>query len=81
MAFRWEFAKKRRRALLQEHAEYLSVLEGRLELTLNGETVILKAGDPEVLVPRRVVHGFSSFEGERVILRERPNPAGLYKAL
>ncbi|KAI0486323.1 hypothetical protein F4859DRAFT_469895 [Xylaria cf. heliscus] len=65
----------------KEHAEYLSVIEGRLELTLNGDKVILKAGDPAMFVPRRVVHSFTSFKGERVILRERPDPAGLHKAL
>ncbi|KAI1125117.1 hypothetical protein F5Y10DRAFT_14663 [Nemania abortiva] len=65
----------------KEHAEHLSVVEGRIEVTLNGEKVILKAGDPAVLVPRRTVHSFTSFKGERVILRERPDPAGPYKAL
>ncbi|KAI0399320.1 hypothetical protein F4802DRAFT_53911 [Xylaria palmicola] len=63
------------------HTEYLSVIEGRIELTLNGDKLILKAGDPALRVPRRVVHSFSSFKGERVILRERPDPAGLYSAM
>ncbi|KAI1169865.1 hypothetical protein F4777DRAFT_571574 [Nemania sp. FL0916] len=65
----------------KEHAEYLSVLEGRLEVTLNSDTVILQAGDPALFVPRRAVHSFRSFEGEKVIMCERPDPAGLYKAL
>ncbi|KAI0873257.1 hypothetical protein GGS24DRAFT_464254 [Hypoxylon argillaceum] len=65
----------------KEHAEYLSVVEGRLEFTINGDKVILQAGDPEVFVPRRVVHSVTSFKGERAILRERAEPAGLYKAL
>ncbi|KAI1425413.1 hypothetical protein F5Y12DRAFT_747413 [Xylaria sp. FL1777] len=65
----------------KEHAEYLSVIEGRIELTLNGDKVILKAGDPALFVPRRIVHSFISFKGESVILRERPDPAGLYKAM
>ncbi|KAI0555629.1 hypothetical protein F4679DRAFT_590704 [Xylaria curta] len=66
---------------MQEHAEYLSVIEGRIEFTLNGEQIILNAGDPELFVPRRVVHSFKSFKGEKSILRERPDPAGIYKAL
>ncbi|KAI1384397.1 uncharacterized protein F4822DRAFT_415020 [Hypoxylon trugodes] len=65
----------------KDHAEHLSVLEGRLEITLNGEKIILKAGDPEVLIPRRVVHGVRGFKGERLCFRERPDPAGMYKAL
>ncbi|KAI1324473.1 hypothetical protein F5Y16DRAFT_402321 [Xylariaceae sp. FL0255] len=65
----------------KHHAGHLSVVEGRAEFTLNGEKVILKPGDPPVFVARRVVHSFRSFPGEPVILRERPDPAGLYKAL
>lgn len=52
-----------------------------MEMTLDGETVMLNAGDPSVLVARRVVHSFRSFKGERLVVRERPDPAGLYKAL
>ncbi|KAI0860227.1 hypothetical protein F4860DRAFT_504096 [Xylaria cubensis] len=65
----------------KEHAEYLSVIEGRIEFTLNGEKIVLNAGDPDLFVPRRVVHSFKSFKGEKSILRERPDPAGIYKAL
>ncbi|RYC56651.1 hypothetical protein CHU98_g9554 [Xylaria longipes] len=65
----------------KEHAEYISVIEGRIECTLNGDKVILKAGDPTLCVPRRIVHSFISFKGERFIIRERPDPAGLYKAM
>ncbi|KAI0202413.1 hypothetical protein F4808DRAFT_421540 [Astrocystis sublimbata] len=65
----------------KEHSEYLSVIQGRIELTLNGDTVILSPGDPALLVPRRAIHSFVSFAGERVVLRERPDPAGLYKAM
>ncbi|KAI0176966.1 hypothetical protein BJ166DRAFT_11350 [Pestalotiopsis sp. NC0098] len=65
----------------KEHAEYLNVLEGRMEVTLNGEKVIVKAGDPPILVARRVVHSIKSFEGERLVFREKPDPGGLHKAL
>jgi mannose-6-phosphate isomerase-like protein (cupin superfamily) len=57
------------------------VIEGRMELTVNGETTIVNAGDPAVLVPRRAVHSVKGFKGEKLIFRERPDPAGLYKAL
>ncbi|KAI1384067.1 uncharacterized protein F4822DRAFT_434014 [Hypoxylon trugodes] len=63
------------------HSEYLSVIEGRIELSLDGEKIILRAGDPAILVRRRVVHGFKGFVGERLVFRERPDPAGMYKAL
>ncbi|KAI4859874.1 hypothetical protein F4820DRAFT_438513 [Hypoxylon rubiginosum] len=65
----------------KNHSEYLSVVEGRVEVTLNGDKVIVKAGDPAVRVPRRVVHSIRGFKGEKLIFRERPDPAGMYKAM
>ncbi|KAI1402772.1 hypothetical protein F4819DRAFT_507228 [Hypoxylon fuscum] len=65
----------------KDHAEHLSVLEGRLEVTVNGDKIVLKAGDPAVFVPRRIVHSMKGFEGEKLIFRERPDPAGMYKAM
>ncbi|KAI1769930.1 hypothetical protein F4818DRAFT_456507 [Hypoxylon cercidicola] len=65
----------------KNHSEYLSVIEGRIQVTLNGDKIMLKAGDPALLVPRRVVHSIQGFKGEKFIFRERPNPAGMYKAL
>jgi mannose-6-phosphate isomerase-like protein (cupin superfamily) len=57
------------------------VVEGRVEITLNGKTTAVKAGDPAVLVPRRAVHSVKGFKGEKLIFREKPDPAGIYKAL
>ncbi|KAI1100846.1 hypothetical protein F4804DRAFT_317698 [Jackrogersella minutella] len=65
----------------KDHAEYISVLEGRMEVTLNGDKVILRAGDPVVYIPRRVPHSMKGFKGEKLVFRERPDPAGMYKAL
>ncbi|KAI1204741.1 uncharacterized protein F4807DRAFT_446035 [Annulohypoxylon truncatum] len=65
----------------KDHAEHLSVLKGRIQVTLNGDKIILKAGDPALLVPRRAVHSLKSFEGEELVFRERPEPAGMYKAM
>ncbi|KAI2606661.1 hypothetical protein GGR54DRAFT_411426 [Hypoxylon sp. NC1633] len=65
----------------KNHAEYLVVLEGRAEVTINGNKIILEAGDPAMFVPRRVVHSVKGFKGEKLIFRERPDPAGMYKAM
>ncbi|KAI2607144.1 uncharacterized protein GGS25DRAFT_494566 [Hypoxylon fragiforme] len=65
----------------KDHAEYLHVIEGRVEITLNGDKVLMKAGDPAVRVSRRAVHSIKGFRDERLVLRERPDPAGMYKAL
>ncbi|KAG9239867.1 hypothetical protein BJ878DRAFT_546915 [Calycina marina] len=65
----------------KNHDEHFSVLEGRLEFTLDGKEMIIKAGDPETFVPRRKVHQVKGFKGERLVFRERPDPAGMYKAL
>lgn len=50
-------------------------------MTLDGKTIIVKAGDPAVLIKRRVVHSVQSFKGERTVFREQPDTAGDYKAL
>ncbi|KAK7755582.1 hypothetical protein SLS62_002517 [Diatrype stigma] len=65
----------------KDHAEYLSVIEGRVEIHINGDKFVLKAGDPAVFVPRRVVHSIRGFQNERLVFRERPDPAGMYKAM
>lgn len=57
------------------------MLEGRLEITLDGKNIILKAGDPSLILPSRVVHSMKSFKGEKVHFREQPDPPGIYKAL
>jgi mannose-6-phosphate isomerase-like protein (cupin superfamily) len=66
---------------VQNHQEYLGVVEGRVKITLNGKTSIMNAGDPAVLVPRRAVHSVEGFKGEKLIFREKPDPAGICKAL
>jgi hypothetical protein len=59
----------------------MTVLEGRVKITCNGETVELKAGDPAFFIPRRAVHSIEGFKGERLVAQERPDPPGLYKAM
>jgi mannose-6-phosphate isomerase-like protein (cupin superfamily) len=65
----------------KNHQEYISVLEGRVEMTIGGTVSILNAGDPPAVIPRRVVHSFKSFKGERLVVCESPDPPGLYKGL
>ncbi|KAL1634020.1 hypothetical protein SLS56_002612 [Neofusicoccum ribis] len=64
----------------QYHSEHMTVLEGRAAITLDGKTQIVQAGDPTVSIPARHTHSMKGFEGEKLVLRERPDPAGLYKA-
>ncbi|KAI1181449.1 hypothetical protein F5B17DRAFT_425286 [Nemania serpens] len=65
----------------KEHAEYLTVVEGRAKVTLDSKEVIIQAGDAPVLVARRVVHSIETFVGERVVIQERPSPGGDYKIM
>ncbi|KAK0385312.1 hypothetical protein NLU13_7788 [Sarocladium strictum] len=65
----------------KHHAEYMTVLEGRAKISCKGETVELKAGDPAFFIPRRAVHSIEGFEGERLVVQERPDPPGMYKAM
>ena len=57
------------------------MVEGRVEITLNGNTAVVKAGDSAVLVPRRTAHSIKGFQGEKLIFREQSDPVGIYKAL
>ncbi|KAI1194333.1 hypothetical protein F5X97DRAFT_311328 [Nemania serpens] len=65
----------------KEHAEYLTVVEGRAKIILDGKETIVNAGDPPVLVERRVVHSIETFKGERAVVQERPKPGGDYKIM
>ncbi|KAH8901744.1 hypothetical protein GQ53DRAFT_815191 [Thozetella sp. PMI_491] len=67
--------------IFYHHAEYMTVVEGRAQFTLGREKVVLHAGDPPLLIPRRVVHSMQSFKGERLVIREQSDPAGDYKAM
>ncbi|KAI0132623.1 hypothetical protein BJ170DRAFT_614683 [Xylariales sp. AK1849] len=67
--------------MLQNHSEIFTVLEGRVEVTLNGVKKLFRAGDQDLLIPARAVHSVRGFEGERLVMRERSDPPGDYKAL
>lgn len=63
-----------------KHSEHMTVLEGRVEITVDGKKRILRAGDETVVIPPYVVHGFQGFPGERLVVREVADPPGAYKA-
>jgi mannose-6-phosphate isomerase-like protein (cupin superfamily) len=63
----------------KRHAERMTIIEGRVKATLDGVTTILNAGESIYIEPY-VVHGFEGFPGEKVVARERADPAGEYKA-
>lgn len=65
----------------QKQGERFEVLEGRVELSINGKKRVISAGDPEVTIQPYDIHGLQGFKGERLVIRERADTAGNYKAL
>ncbi|KAI0508522.1 hypothetical protein F5B22DRAFT_390040 [Xylaria bambusicola] len=65
----------------KEHAEQMTIIEGRVKITLDGVERIVNAGDPPVLIERRVVHSIEGFKGEKFVGQERPVPGGNYKIM
>ena len=53
--------------------------EGRIAATVDGVKRIVSAG-ATLHIPAYAVHGFKGFKGERLVVRERADPAGNYKA-
>lgn len=50
-----------------EHEQANVVIEGRIEMTIGGETMVLSAGDVAI-VPKGVPHSGRSLEGEAVFI-------------
>lgn len=65
----------------QNHDEIMEVLEGRMKFLIDGNSVIVSAGDPPLIIPKGHVHGFMAFKGERVTIKESTRPSGDFKAL
>lgn len=58
----------------------MRVIEGRLEVTLEGKTFVVTPSDGQVLIPKGQAHSLKSFKGERMVFEERTAPPGDYKA-
>lgn len=58
----------------------MRVIEGRLEVTLEGKKFIVTPSDGEVKIPKGQTHSLKSFKGERMVFEERTAPPGDYKA-
>ncbi|KAG8667784.1 hypothetical protein FPOAC2_12983 [Fusarium poae] len=65
----------------KHHDEYITVLEGRMTVTLDGRETVLTPEAGSIFIPRRTVHSFRGFHGEKTVFEERNQPAGIYKAL
>lgn len=58
----------------------MRVIEGRLEVTLEGKIFVVTPSDGQVLIPKGQGHSLKSFKGERLVFEERTAPSGDYKA-
>lgn len=54
------------------------MVEGRVRATVGGKTSVVRAGET-IFIPKRTLHCIKGFAGERMVLRERADPAGDYK--
>ncbi|UZP46479.1 hypothetical protein NXS19_014291 [Fusarium pseudograminearum] len=63
------------------HDEHITVLEGRVTMTLDGKSTVATPETGTMFIPRRSVHSFRGFPGEKAIVEERNQPSGDYKAL
>ena len=61
------------------HDEYMKVLSGKMEFTLEGKTIVLSETDDELCIERGKVHGFTAIKGVKVVFRERTAPSGRFK--
>lgn len=66
--------------ILQYHDEYMRVIEGRLEVTLEGKKHTITPSDGQLLIKKGQIHSLRIFKGERMVLEERTSPPGDYKA-
>ena len=64
----------------KHHDEYMRILRGRVEFTLDNRTTVISPSSPELLIQRRHVHSFRFLEGEAAMFMERTDPTGGFKA-
>uniref|UniRef100_A0A4E9DU38 Cupin type-2 domain-containing protein n=1 Tax=Gibberella zeae TaxID=5518 RepID=A0A4E9DU38_GIBZA len=63
------------------HDEHITVLEGRMTITLDGKATVATPETGTMFIPRWSVHSFRGFPGEKTVFEERNQPSGEYKAL
>lgn len=61
------------------HDEYMEVLEGCIEFTLEGKVTMLRPGDAPLRIPRMQVHSFKFLKGVPTVFTEKTDPAGDFK--
>lgn len=52
-----------------------------MTITLDGKATVATPETGTMFVPRRSVHSFRGFPGEKTVFEERNQPSGEYKAL
>ncbi|KAF3763323.1 hypothetical protein M406DRAFT_357014 [Cryphonectria parasitica EP155] len=63
----------------KKHSEKMTVIEGRIKVTIDGKEKIVGPGE-RITIPAYTVHSIAGFKGERLVCRERADPSGDYKA-
>lgn len=63
----------------KHHDEYMTCVEGSIELYLDGKTVTATPSNPTIFIERRQVHGFKFPKGQRAVLKEMTMPTGEFK--
>lgn len=60
----------------KNHDEWWEVLEGRVRIYCDGDTLVVSAGDPQRASFRRGVHRIKRYAGERAVLKRKTLSAG-----
>lgn len=63
----------------KHHDEWVEVLSGRVSIFRNGTWTTMTPQTGKLLVPRRTVHAFNFFKGEKAVARESTQPSGDFK--
>lgn len=58
----------------EDHNEIITVLEGRLQVTLGSEMKIYTPESGAAFIPRGIAHSLRAFKGERCVVTEETNP-------
>jgi len=63
----------------EDHDEIITVLEGKLQVTLGSEVKVCTPESGEAFVPRGILHSLKGFKGVRCVFTERTNPSDFDK--